>query len=457
MACKLRFRCAILCCLLPGLTDTASGQKKTTCPDGDHYEINVKQIAIEYDASSFAGTLSSLSILGARLEVGPKKLQDAAAATQQWNEFLKGLAAGYNTCAITKQQYAEALSRIYPRLKDDVADLEKIRKLILEGQQADEKRLRTLLEDYYSNLRRFVQVSGRDVILARIEAVSEQVSTVLEGQQLILRTLDLKLGSNALSIASVKEPREAVSALDPHKYYVNSATGFRFKLPADEAFSKPAMLEGIEGLLAAKNAVLNPEIQQQLQTNLQVHPLGPAFQTVKIVRIAYGKSMTVECTDDTTNELIDRILARVKSIAKEQSVELTPEDLSKARRMAIGLDRLNFQDEFMVTVFDKRKLMEAPIKVTLPSLFVTLTSAMGLFTDKLVADEQSILGGVDLSLQNVKIDQKIGDFAVERWMLLTENKEAFFLVEIAYSPQTQEPLKVWEDLRDMMTSFRALE
>src|SRR5580700_11329145 len=73
----------------------AAGQQKISCPDGEHLEIDVKQIAIQYDASSFAGTLSSLSVLGARLEVAPKKLQEAAVATQQWDEFLKGLVVGY--------------------------------------------------------------------------------------------------------------------------------------------------------------------------------------------------------------------------------------------------------------------------------------------------------------------------------------------------------------------------
>jgi len=101
-----------LCCLLLGVAPIAAAQETKHCADGDHILIDVKQIAIRYDASSFAGTLSSLSVLGARLEVAPTKLQEAAAATQQWDEFLKGLAAGYNSCAVTRQQYADGLNRI---------------------------------------------------------------------------------------------------------------------------------------------------------------------------------------------------------------------------------------------------------------------------------------------------------------------------------------------------------
>jgi tetratricopeptide (TPR) repeat protein len=173
---ELEARIAPLCCLLLGIAPIAAAQKTIHCPDGDHVLIDVKQIAIQYDASSFAGTLSSLSVLGARLEVVPTKLQEAATATQQWDEFLKGLAAGYNTCAVTKQQYADGLNRIYPRLKEDAIDLEAIRKIISEGQKTDEKRLQSLVESYYGNLRRFAEISGTDVILERIDAAKDELS-----------------------------------------------------------------------------------------------------------------------------------------------------------------------------------------------------------------------------------------------------------------------------------------
>jgi hypothetical protein len=69
-------------------------QKSVHCPDGDHILIDVKEISIKYNASSFAGTLSSLSALSGRLEVAPKQLQVAAAGTQELNEFVKALASG---------------------------------------------------------------------------------------------------------------------------------------------------------------------------------------------------------------------------------------------------------------------------------------------------------------------------------------------------------------------------
>ena len=181
---KTGVRCSVLlfCVLLA--EGRAAAQKKIACPDGEHIEIDVKQLSIKYDASSFAGTLSSLSVLGGRLEVAPKQLQEAAAATQQWNQLIVGLAVGYNSCAVTRQQYSDGVNRIYPRLKEDGASLEEMRKLIAEGQKADAKRLQGLISSFYSNLRQFAQVSGQEIILQRIDALSQQVAS---GKQEIIQ------------------------------------------------------------------------------------------------------------------------------------------------------------------------------------------------------------------------------------------------------------------------------
>jgi tetratricopeptide (TPR) repeat protein len=115
--------------------------------------------------------------------VAPKQLQEAAAATQQWNQLIVGLAAGYNSCAVTRQQYADGVNRIYPRLKEDGAGLDEIRKQIAEGQKADAKRLQNLISSFYSNLRQFAQAGGQEIVLQRIEALSQQVAT--EKQEII--------------------------------------------------------------------------------------------------------------------------------------------------------------------------------------------------------------------------------------------------------------------------------
>ena len=104
----------------------------------------------------------------------PRNCQEAAVATRRWAVFLKGLAEGYNRCTVSRQQYAEGLS-IYPRLKDDAASLEEIRKAISNGQKAGAKQIQVPLDSYYANLRRFAQIGGKGIIVEQIEAVAQSL------------------------------------------------------------------------------------------------------------------------------------------------------------------------------------------------------------------------------------------------------------------------------------------
>ena len=192
-------------------------QKRIDCPDGVHYEIDLSEIIIKYQATSFSATLSSLSIFGNRIGVEPKMLQKAEAATQQWNEFLKGLVVGYNSCAITKEEYAEGLQRIYPRLKEDAADLEKIRKIISAGNEADEARLRRLLESYLGNLERLAEISNQEIILERIEALLSGSTKEIKGEiarseQNLLERFD-QLEERLKNVAPPSEVKEEISGL----------------------------------------------------------------------------------------------------------------------------------------------------------------------------------------------------------------------------------------------------
>jgi tetratricopeptide (TPR) repeat protein len=167
-------RCAAFLLVLFIAPIQAGAQQRISCPTEEHVERDVRRLMIEYDGGSFAGTLNSLSALGVRMEVAPGKLQEAAVASRRWDVFLKGLGEGYNRCAVSEKQYAEGLS-IYPRLKEDAARLEEIRKAISNGQKAEAKQIQAPLDSYYANLRRFAQISGKYIIVERIEAVAQSL------------------------------------------------------------------------------------------------------------------------------------------------------------------------------------------------------------------------------------------------------------------------------------------
>jgi hypothetical protein len=136
-------------------------------------------------------------------------LQQASAATRQWNEFLKGLVAGYNSCAITNQQYADSLKRIYPRLKEDAAaGLEEIRKVVSEGRNADEKRLKSLLDSYCQVC---ASLPGR----AEMTSLLSIAAVVDKGTDRVLERLDaLELSLKQAPIATPAQVKKEVSAIN---------------------------------------------------------------------------------------------------------------------------------------------------------------------------------------------------------------------------------------------------
>ena len=264
--------------------------------------------------------------------------------------------------------------------------------------------------------------------------------------------LELQHGDKKVSLrtSQLKAPAEKIAKFDPQRYHVDSMRGFSFELPSKKSWSPPELIKGFDDMLEAKGVTLAPGLRENIAMALAVHPMGPMLKELEMLRVVSRDSVQIEITDETSFELLDAIIESVREKAKEEGEELSKEDLSTIRHAAIGFERMRFSNEFTISIYDKNKLKGMPIKLSLASFFVALSSAMGLTVDHLVADEQSIFAGVSLSLERVKIDDRIKDFRVDRWMLLTENQEAFYLVEIAYSPQAARSIKVWEELQALL-------
>ena len=265
-------------------------------------------------------------------------------------------------------------------------------------------------------------------------------------------SLELDIKGNKLSIktSQLQAEAEKITKLDPQQYFIDSMRGFSFERPNRQHWSQPKLLMGLDAMFQAKNLLLTNEMREAMSTGLAMHPLGEMLKDVEVLRIISGDSMVIEVTDQTSNELIDAIIDKMQTSAE---APLSESDLASFRRQTIGFERINFSNEFTISVYDKAKMQGSPIRPSLPNFFMTLASTMGLAVDRLVADEQSILAGISLTLHQVNLNGRLGDLRIDRWMLLAENKDRFYLVEIAYSPQTTGSIQVWEELRALMDSF----
>ena len=206
----LRLGCSIA---LTTVSALAYADEKKLCPDGEHLKIDIEQIAIQYQGGVFSATLSGILNLGGKLKVEPKTLQIAFSATQQWNEYLKGLVVGYNSCAVTTLQFQEGLKRIYPRLQEDAKDLEALRADLSKQHAIDEKRLNSLLKSYETQLRRFESIV-ESVMTSHLKPIDQKQDLLIERSEKILRRLDeLNKRQETAPLAKPEEVKPKITAL----------------------------------------------------------------------------------------------------------------------------------------------------------------------------------------------------------------------------------------------------
>ena len=178
-----RFRAHCVAALLGALSlalsgifvSEADGQNRFHCPDGtSRLTMDLQTISIRYHGASFAATLSGLGMVRSRLEIDEKTLQHASAATQEWNELLKGLVLGWNSCVISEANFREGLERIYPGLRNDMTALDRILRAVTDGRKVDERRLRFLLERYLANIQKFSRLARQDI--ERVTGIVERAT-----------------------------------------------------------------------------------------------------------------------------------------------------------------------------------------------------------------------------------------------------------------------------------------
>jgi hypothetical protein len=217
-------------------------------------------------------------------------------------------------------------------------------------------------------------------------------------------------------------------ALDPRTYYVDSSLGFAYRKPSGAAW------------VSSKASSLAEELRIKGVRNLpQINPTTPLDRMLAAaswVRMSTGPTLRVGFTARSTAQVLG------------QTVPLA--DGSPGGGLT-----LDFVDAVEVTVFDKTLLGAAP--VSFPTFFSAVTSIYPPL-DKLVADTDKgmILGSTSLHTSGALVNGRTGDLAVDRAFLFADSAHRFYVVEAAYSPQTDESLEVWNAIVQALNSFRVI-
>jgi len=239
-------------------------QKKVTCSDGDHYLIDVREIAIKYEATRVESTLNGLAVRGFRVAIDQKTLQTAAVATQRMNEFIKGLAVGYNTCAITREQYQQAVNGLIPDMKSGTGQLEAFRKQILDGQKIQEKRLNQAIASIEDSLRKFAVISGQQLQYDRVVAIVEEQTVRVAHLEKKVEKLEQQ-ASLTPAIMSRLEALERRNAESPVAKPAEVNPKIRQALLTEAARAEAAYKKGYDLLERYRFAEAIPNLEQALQ------------------------------------------------------------------------------------------------------------------------------------------------------------------------------------------------
>jgi hypothetical protein len=118
----------------------------------------------------------------------------------------------------------------------------------------------------------------------------------------------------------------------------------------------------------------------------------------------------------------------------------------------------SYYSQVIVNVFDKSVEQQAHIE-GLPDLVLMTTHFSAARVNRLIAEEGSdfVVTQSSATYDRIRLEGQMTSFTLESWLLFAEGKNAYYVVEISYAPQSGQSLQVWEDLQTYMDSFRGVQ
>ena len=115
-----RLSLGIVCFLLPslagcGLETTTQGPSGGPCGDG-RLNADISEIKLKYDGYSISLT-GSWKGIALRVGLDNVQVQKIEESTQNWNQYIQGVALAHNSCSSAKDHFGKQLDR-YNKIKN---------------------------------------------------------------------------------------------------------------------------------------------------------------------------------------------------------------------------------------------------------------------------------------------------------------------------------------------------
>jgi len=250
------------------------------------------------------------------------------------------------------------------------------------------------------------------VTIYEVERQNQKVAlSAPEGGQ----TLQVDTGSIIIS-------RQEAANLDSEKYYVDLERGFILYRP-----------------LPGWSAVEEMTIQEQLaQTNTTCLVLcdQQVFQT------RYGEAIELESDRQTT--------------VNGQPIEDLPYPIEEIYGPPPW--KLPYYNQMILNIFTKSEVEPLGIR-TLPDMILRMSYMASGRVNRMIAQEGSHFAIVQRSAtyEGIRLGGEDATITIDAWWLFAEAEDAFYALEIRYSPLNGQSIQVWDDLQMYIDQFRVIQ
>ncbi|MFH1321798.1 MAG: hypothetical protein ABII90_14255 [Bacteroidota bacterium] len=281
-----------------------------------------------------------------------------------------------------------------------------------------------------------------------------------------------------------------ISSDDQRKMYTDELEKFCFILPSDTGWSKPRIMSGLRAYLEKTGLETNKaniesflnwnpytemlqcvfsdlrlkpydDILDCLDKSLTESPYGKMLKLSLLTQTEYGKSVKIKIKNRYTSPFF---VFEHKNQTVNSTLDSIPALPGQNAPFTDEYATLNFTNYFNVVVLDKTKIKKDDNKLTLANYFLNNTINFASNLENIIASENNILFTSSFNFENAilfqshnpNMEKKPLDLRIYRWVRMIEEPDLLYIIEMAYSPETDITSNIWSDLKTMFESFALL-
>ena len=226
-----------------------------------------------------------------------------------------------------------------------------------------------------------------------------------------------------IDTGSIFMTRQEASNLDEEKYYVDLEQSFILHRP-----------------LSGWDEMEEITVQEQLAED---HVTCLVVCDQPVYRIRYGEPLQIESTRSTT-----------------VNGKLIPDDFLDLSEKLYGPPpwELPFYNQVILNIFEKSEVEALGIN-SLPDLVLLNSRYSAGMVNQIVAppDSHFIIVQLSSTYANVRVAGQPVTMTIDNWFLVSETDQAFYMIEIRYTPMTGQSIQTWDDLQLYIDQFRVIQ